>query len=355
MYTDIDSRVSQLGYMIKYLAKTCDIGDASRGTISSYAYIIMMIHFLQRCEPPVLPILQEMSDPENAKSRRYKKCAQWNTYFYDNLSQLRKTWSTKNQSLTGALWLEFLCYYTEKFNYEEHIVCIRKSEPLLRQDKGWFRRTIAIEDPFELSHNLAGGLNMKNWTMIRRVFINARKMFGIPPKDIKVSEIPLKQLEEILFDVHELCPENAPKRCPWCEGSFHIRKHCPKFATVVKDSNKEKHNDSRTQRTPTDNHESMKNNTFRSKVKRNPVPMFPQWGTDSQNQVWHSTNLNLPAYHYNMVYENSSMVTYTNLQHSTHHNRGNKNVCFKCNQAGHIRKNCPMNSTQNQHAKSKPT
>jgi terminal uridylyltransferase len=44
--------------MVKYFAKVCDIGDASRGSLSSYAYILMLIFYLQRCSPPVLPVLQ---------------------------------------------------------------------------------------------------------------------------------------------------------------------------------------------------------------------------------------------------------------------------------------------------------
>jgi DNA polymerase sigma len=60
-----------------------------------------------------------------------------------------------------------LRFYTEQFNYDEHVVTIRQTEPLLKHEKGWFRQTIAIEDPFELSHNLAGGLSPRsiliNW------------------------------------------------------------------------------------------------------------------------------------------------------------------------------------------------
>lgn len=47
-----------LGYMVKLFAKTCDIGDASRGSLSSYAYILMMLYYLQKCNPPVVPVLQ---------------------------------------------------------------------------------------------------------------------------------------------------------------------------------------------------------------------------------------------------------------------------------------------------------
>ena len=57
-YAAIDERVKVLGYLTKLFAKRCDIGDASRGSLSSYAYILMLIHFLQQCEPPVLPVLQ---------------------------------------------------------------------------------------------------------------------------------------------------------------------------------------------------------------------------------------------------------------------------------------------------------
>ena len=47
MYSDLDAKCHVLGYMVKLFAKICDIGDASRGSLSSYAYILMMIFYLQ--------------------------------------------------------------------------------------------------------------------------------------------------------------------------------------------------------------------------------------------------------------------------------------------------------------------
>ena len=44
--------------MVKFYAKVCDMCDASRGSLSSYAYILLMLHYLQQCEPPVIPVLQ---------------------------------------------------------------------------------------------------------------------------------------------------------------------------------------------------------------------------------------------------------------------------------------------------------
>lgn len=47
LYSELDERCRVLGYMVKLFAKICDIGDASRGSLSSYAYILMMIFYLQ--------------------------------------------------------------------------------------------------------------------------------------------------------------------------------------------------------------------------------------------------------------------------------------------------------------------
>lgn len=49
-----------LGYMMKTFAKVCLIGDASKGSLSSYAYTLMVIYYLQRCDPPIVPVLQEV-------------------------------------------------------------------------------------------------------------------------------------------------------------------------------------------------------------------------------------------------------------------------------------------------------
>lgn len=40
----------------------CDIGDASRGSLSSYAYTLMVLFFLQQRNPPVIPVLQEVNE-----------------------------------------------------------------------------------------------------------------------------------------------------------------------------------------------------------------------------------------------------------------------------------------------------
>lgn len=62
----------------------------------------------------------------------------------------------------AELWLQMFRYYTEKFDFDENVVTIRQKEPLLRLEKLWNNHSIAIEDPFDLNHNLGGALTRKS-------------------------------------------------------------------------------------------------------------------------------------------------------------------------------------------------
>ncbi|CAF3905534.1 unnamed protein product, partial [Rotaria sp. Silwood1] len=164
MYSDIDPRVRELGFVVKTLAKKCNICDASRGTLSSYAYILMVIHFLQQIQPPVLPVLQQvLPDGLSSDISNDRKLGDWNVYFYDDLKNLNEVWKdcSLNKLSSGELWIEFLRYYTEIFDYDKNIVTIRQFRSLLRSEKGWFHPTIAIEDPFILTHDLTEKLSLR--------------------------------------------------------------------------------------------------------------------------------------------------------------------------------------------------
>ena len=47
-------------FSVIFCVQVCDIGDASKGSLSSYAYILMLLHYLQQCKPPVIPVLQSL-------------------------------------------------------------------------------------------------------------------------------------------------------------------------------------------------------------------------------------------------------------------------------------------------------
>ncbi|XVF22669.1 hypothetical protein REPUB_Repub12eG0191000 [Reevesia pubescens] len=57
-YAKIDPRLRQLAFIVKHWAKSRGVNETYQGTLSSYAYVLMCIHFLQQCRPAILPCLQ---------------------------------------------------------------------------------------------------------------------------------------------------------------------------------------------------------------------------------------------------------------------------------------------------------
>ncbi|GBM53147.1 Terminal uridylyltransferase 4 [Araneus ventricosus] len=144
-YTKIDSRVQVLGYALKHLAKVLGICDASRGSLSSYAYILMVIYFLQQRSTPVIPVLQELYGDGEKPSEMVEN---WNVYFFRDLDRLKDVWPDygKNKESVGELWLGLLSFYTCEFNWKEYVISIRQKKPISRFKKLWNTDQLAIEE-----------------------------------------------------------------------------------------------------------------------------------------------------------------------------------------------------------------
>ncbi|MFT7811851.1 terminal uridylyltransferase 7 isoform X1 [Arapaima gigas] len=180
-YAAVDPRVKHVCYVMKVLSKVCDIGDASRGSLSSYAYTLMVLFFLQQRNPPVIPVLQEIYDGPKKPEILVDG---WNVYFFDKLDELPQRWPQygKNTESVGELWLGLLQFYTEEFDFKEHVICVRRKQLLTTFKKQWTSKYIVIEDPFDLNHNLGAGLSRRMTNFIMKAFINARRVFGTPVK-----------------------------------------------------------------------------------------------------------------------------------------------------------------------------
>ncbi|XP_068095078.1 terminal uridylyltransferase 4 isoform X2 [Hyperolius riggenbachi] len=232
-YAAIDPRVKYLGYAVKFFAKRCDIGDASRGSLSSYAYILMVLYFLQQRNPPVIPVLQEIYDGQVTPQRMVDG---WNAFFFDNTEELRIRFPSmgKNKESVGELLLGFLRFYTEEFDFKEYVISIRQKKLLTTFEKQWTSKCIAIEDPFDLNHNLGAGVSRKMTNFIMKAFINGRKLFGTP------FYPPLMHEAEYFFDSKVLTDgELAPndRCCRVCGKIGHYMKDCPKRRRVKKKEN----------------------------------------------------------------------------------------------------------------------
>ena len=175
-YASFDQRVQDLGLLVKHFGKHMDLADASHGGLSSYAYVLLAIHFLQRTDPPIIPILQQTRPP--GYEDKSLKVDVWECYFCDDIKAVKKIWKHKvNHQNLADLWLEFLCYCVSKFDWDKQVISLRQIEPLSKVDKYWTNRKIGIEDPFNLSHNLGTVLSFRNAIRLKRKLIEARKIF----------------------------------------------------------------------------------------------------------------------------------------------------------------------------------
>ncbi|XP_034365624.1 terminal uridylyltransferase 7 isoform X2 [Arvicanthis niloticus] len=225
-YSAIDPRVKYLCYTMKVFTKMCDIGDASRGSLSSYAYTLMVLYFLQQRSPPVIPVLQEIYKGEKKPEILVDG---WNIYFFDQINELPTCWPEygKNTESVGQLWLGLLRFYTEEFDFKEHVISIRRKSLLTTFKKQWTSKYIVIEDPFDLNHNLGAGLSRKMTNFIMKAFINGRRVFGIPvkgfPKD-NPSKLAYFFDPDVLTE-GELAPND--RCCRICGKIGHFMKDCP--------------------------------------------------------------------------------------------------------------------------------
>ena len=110
----------------------------------------------------------------------------WNAWYFKDALNLSRVWPGigANRCDVLDLWLGFLRYYYDGFDdkasngfpivffsfrdatfivsFQNLVVCIRQRAPLTKFEKMWNSPCIAIEDPFDLSHNLGAGISRKS-------------------------------------------------------------------------------------------------------------------------------------------------------------------------------------------------
>jgi terminal uridylyltransferase len=195
-YCKCDHRVRLLGLFVKGWAKARQINTPYHGTLSSYGYIMMVLHYLINVvEPPVLPNLQHIAVNEDAWNNKtdIELFEGFDVRFFQDEPLLERRAAagqiTKNRESLGSLIRGFFRYYTDGrgFHWVNDVISIRTLGGLVtKKSKDWteakragkdnsirLRYLLAIEDPFETDHNIARTVGHSGIVAIRNEFRRA--------------------------------------------------------------------------------------------------------------------------------------------------------------------------------------
>ncbi|KAL6848544.1 hypothetical protein ACP4OV_021838 [Aristida adscensionis] len=171
-YAEIDQRLLQLAFLVKHWAKQRGVNETYRGTLSSYAYVIMCINFLQLREPKILPCLQAM-EPTYTLNVDGTECA-----YFDKVDQLHGFGAENKESIAGLLWA-FFHYWAFHHDYRKDVISVRTGKTISKQEKNWTtrigndRHLMCIEDPFETGHDLGRVVDRQTIRILREEFERA--------------------------------------------------------------------------------------------------------------------------------------------------------------------------------------
>ncbi|KAJ8748943.1 hypothetical protein K2173_013380 [Erythroxylum novogranatense] len=179
-YAEIDVRLRQLAFIVKHWAKSRGVNETYQGTLSSYAYVLMCIHFLQIRRPAILPSLQEMGCTYSVIIDDVK-CS-----YFDQVEKLRGFGSRNKETIAQLVWA-FFNYWAYRHDYASDVISVRTGSIISKREKDWTRRIgndrhlICIEDPFEVSHDLGRVVDKHSIRVLREEFERAASIMQYDP------------------------------------------------------------------------------------------------------------------------------------------------------------------------------
>ena len=139
----------------------------------------MLLAYLQRTSPPVLPFLQQLETPKKPKRKVIVDGHDTYYFHFDNVDELKavdthvaqsacrpallsaprppdlwpgsrhrpQVWPEHGQNTMslGELAIGFLRYYCEEFDFAENVVNLRTPEIVTKADKDWANKAMAVE------------------------------------------------------------------------------------------------------------------------------------------------------------------------------------------------------------------
>lgn len=205
-YSKCDPRVRPIVLFMKSWAKQRKINSSYSGTLSSYGYVLMVLHYLINVvRPPVLPNLQMQWRPHThctPPGRTRMEVDGWVVDFWRNENEiesaLRNGQMSANSDSIGSLLAGLFQYYSSmgngpQFRWTQQVLSLRTPGGVLTKGaKGWVKATteegegkriqhrylFCIEDPFEHSHNVARTVTHNGIVAIRDEFRRAYRILN---------------------------------------------------------------------------------------------------------------------------------------------------------------------------------
>lgn len=195
-YAKMDWRFPHLAMIMKHWAHENHIDSAVDKGISSYSWTLMVIHFLQVCEPPVLPCLQKTI------SRRYDS----RTNIDQAMAIWRRPpnrWTSHNTNNLRQLLKALFRYYGYVFAYDQHLISVREGKVLDRAQmyraggngeevsNAW-SSYLCVEEPFTRSNTTRSVHDKETFDRIVELFrtsLNALKGNRISLFNVLVNDL----------------------------------------------------------------------------------------------------------------------------------------------------------------------
>ncbi|ETV95406.1 hypothetical protein, variant [Aphanomyces invadans] len=234
-YGELDPRVRPLVFAVKHWAKQRSLNDASNGTLSSYAWIMLVLFFLQaRGILPCLSPLDEVSDtastvassddmstlssPTNSTSSNHASTAlssstQPITPSSEQQPRAHLGVLSAEKDSVGSLLVAFFQFYAYEFDYRHNVVSLRCGHALPKLAKwglGLGTWRFSIEDPFDLHHDVG------------RVIFHPKgqeRILNELRRAAEMSQVPTCQLDE-------LCAAQVECTCFICDKPGHAPRDC---------------------------------------------------------------------------------------------------------------------------------
>jgi terminal uridylyltransferase len=238
-YSLCDPRVRLIVIFVKAWAKQRRINSPYHGTLSSYGYVLMVLHYLANIvEPAIIPNLQQCGKAFRDNSPENNTIIDgYNVRFWRSEAEIRDRASrrllTKNhEDSIGIIICGFFHYFAHQntyspaggFSWSHEVLSLRTRGGILpKREKGWtiaksvvaeptvpgrvpreikHRYLLAIEDPFETDHNIAR-------TVIHPGIVAIRDEFRRAVAIIQSVGSGMEGVEELFAEAREI---RAPPR-----------------------------------------------------------------------------------------------------------------------------------------------